>query len=59
MFFGKSQGKRPLRRPRYRLDDNKMSIKAVICNGVDWIYLRQDRGQILAFVYTARNLIAQ
>jgi hypothetical protein len=58
MFFGKSYGKRPLRRPRCRLEDNiKMSLKAFVCTGVEWICLGQDRGQILALVYAVRNLI--
>ena len=37
-------GKRPLRRQRYRWDDNfKMDLKEVGCGHRDWIALAQDR----------------
>jgi hypothetical protein len=56
MFFGTSYWKRQFQRPKCRLEDNKISLKAVICNGGNWIYVNQDRVQILAVVYTARDL---
>jgi hypothetical protein len=38
------EGKRPLGRPRRRLEDNiKMDIQKVGCRGLGWIYLAQDR----------------
>jgi len=43
-FVGKSEGKRPLRRPRLRWEDNiKMDLQEVRYEGMDWIDLAQDR----------------
>ena len=43
-LVGKPGGKRPLARPRPRWDDNiKMNLQDVICGGMDWIDLAQDR----------------
>jgi hypothetical protein len=40
----KSVGKRPLRRPRHRWEDNiKMDSPEVELEGVDWIHQVQDR----------------
>jgi len=40
VLVGKPEGKRPLGRPRHRLDDIiKMDIQKVGCGGVDWIEL--------------------
>jgi hypothetical protein len=40
----KYQVRRPLGRPRRRLEDNiKMDLQDVGCGGVDWIGLAQDR----------------
>jgi hypothetical protein len=48
---GKLQRKRPLRRPRHRLEDNiKMDLGEVDWNGMDWIDLAQDRDQWRALV---------
>jgi len=39
-LVGKSEGKRPLGRPRRRLEDNiKMGLQEVVCVGIDWIGL--------------------
>jgi hypothetical protein len=40
----KSEGKRPLGRPRRRWVDNiRMDLKGIGLEGVDWIHLVQDR----------------
>jgi hypothetical protein len=44
--MGKSEGKRPLRRPRRRWVDNiKINLREVGWDGMDWINLAQDRDQ--------------
>jgi len=43
VLVGKPEGKRPLRRPRRRWEDNiKMDLREVGCGGMDWIKLAQD-----------------
>ena len=40
ILLGKPQGKRPLGRPRHRLEDNiKMDLQEVGCGVMDWIQL--------------------
>jgi hypothetical protein len=51
------EGKRPLRRPRLRWEDNiKMDLKEIGIDGVNWIRLAQDRAQWRAFVNMVINL---
>ena len=41
--MGKPEGKRPLRRPRRRWEDNiNMDLQEIRCGGRDWIELAQD-----------------
>jgi hypothetical protein len=54
---GKSEGKRPLRRPRSRWVDNiKIGFRWIGCDGVDWINIAQDRDQQRDLVNTVINL---
>jgi hypothetical protein len=47
----KSEGKRPLERPRRRWEDNiKMDLQELGCGGVEWIQLAQDRGRCWVLV---------
>ena len=44
VLAGKPEGKRPLGRPRRRWVFNvKMDIQEVVCRGMDWIEMAQDR----------------
>jgi hypothetical protein len=43
ILTGKSEGKRPLRRPRHRREDIKMDLKEIRWEDVDWIHQAQDR----------------
>jgi hypothetical protein len=57
ILVGKPEGKRPLGRPRRRWMDNiKMDLREIGCNGVDWIDMAQIRDQWRALVNTVLNL---
>jgi hypothetical protein len=44
---GKPDGKRQLGRPRHGWVDNiKMDLREIGCNGMDWINMAQDRGPV-------------
>jgi hypothetical protein len=54
---GRPEGKRSLRRPRRRWEDNiKMDLREIRIDGANWIRLAQDRVQWRAFVSTLMNL---
>jgi hypothetical protein len=56
ILMGKPEGKRPLGRPRHRWVDNiKMDLREIGCDGVDWIELAQDRDQWRVLVNTVMN----
>jgi hypothetical protein len=57
ILVGKSEGKRPLGRPRRRwVDDVKTSLREIGWDCMDWIDLAQDRDQWRALVNTVMNL---
>jgi hypothetical protein len=57
VLVGRSEGKRPLGRPRRKWKDNiKMDLREVGIDGANWIQLSQDRVQWRAFVNTVVNL---
>ena len=57
VLVGKPEGKRPLRRPRRRWEDNiKMDLREVGGDCGDWMELAQDRDRWRALVSTVRNI---
>ena len=55
--MGKSEGKRPLGRPRHRWENNiKMELQEVGCAGMNWIDLAQESDRWWALVNAVMNL---
>jgi hypothetical protein len=57
VLVGRTEGKRPLERPRRTWEDSKMmDLREIGIGGAKWIRLAQDRAQWCAFVSTVMNL---
>jgi hypothetical protein len=57
ILVGRTEGTRPLGRPRHRwVDKIKMDLREIGFGDVDWIHLAQDRDRWRALVYTVMNL---
>jgi hypothetical protein len=57
VLVGKSEGNRPLGRPRRRsVEYIKMNLTGIGRDGMDWIDLAQDRDQWRALVNTMMNI---
>jgi hypothetical protein len=53
----KPEGKRPLRIPRHRWEDNiRIDLREIGWEGADWRHLARDRGQWQALVNMVINL---
>jgi hypothetical protein len=57
ILVGKSEGKRPLGRPRRRWkDNNRMDLREIMWEGLDCIHLAQGGDRWRDFVNTVMNL---
>jgi len=58
VLVGSPEGKRPLRRPRHKWEDDiKVDLSEIGINGAKWIQMAQDRVQGQAFVNKVMNLL--
>ena len=58
-WWGILRGKRTLRRPRRRWEDNiTTDLQEVECGSMDWIYLAQDKDKWRALLTAVMNLRA-
>jgi hypothetical protein len=57
VLVGRPEGKRPLRRPSRRREDNiKLDLREIGIDGANWIQLAQDSVQWWACVITVMDL---
>jgi hypothetical protein len=56
LLVGKPEGKIPLRRPRWWVDNIKMDLLQIGWDSMDWIGLAQDRDKWRALVNVVMNL---
>jgi hypothetical protein len=50
------EGKRPLGKPRHKLEDNiKTELRGLGWDDMNWIHLAEDRGQLRALVSIVMN----
>jgi hypothetical protein len=57
ILVGRPEGMRPLGRPKRRREYNiKMDLQKVGWEGLDWIYMAQDRNRWRALVNAVMNL---
>jgi hypothetical protein len=43
LLVGKSEGKRPLGKPKHRWEDNEIDVRERVWSRMNWIHLAQDR----------------